>query len=526
MLTIYRKNSKFFNYIYLAIIIFFSFSINWKYSKYGVFPIDTFLHYDSAFRILNGEHPVKDFWIVSGFIVDYLQAFFFKMFEINWHAYIFHSSFFNLLISIFTYFLLINVKLEKTFALFYTLCLSLLAYTVSGTPFVDLHATFFCLFAVYSTILAIKKPSSKFYWVLMSICFFLAFLSKQVPTSYMIILYSLIIFPYLIIKKNFIVLRIILFSVVALSLIFVLVLKKLNIDFELFYIQYFDFPSSIGSERALKVSVNLKSLFSHYKFIFVPIIFIIFFKVRMLLSHKVKFYSDDIICSLVILSFAFSLIFHQILTKNQIYIYFLIPLLCAYFHADILQEKFNTKDKFIYLIIFLVIFSTVKYHLRFNENRKFHDLQDVNLNKAIDANFIDKKLNGLRWISPQFKHSPKKEIENINEIIKILKKDTRKKMVLGNYPFLSIIIEEELFSTSRWHVFDGTDYPQEGNHYFNSYKNLFIKKIKDNEIEVIYTILPVNSPQIYNYIEKKCFKKKQIKEFIASHTIKKCDNFN
>jgi len=172
MLTIYRKNSKFFNYIYLAIIIFFSFSINWKYSKYGVFPIDTFLHYDSAFRILNGEHPVKDFWIVSGFIVDYLQAFFFKMFEINWHAYIFHSSFFNLLISIFTYFLLINIKLEKTFALFYTLCLSLLAYTVSGTPFVDLHATFFCLFAVYSTILSIKKPSSKFYWVLMSTCFF------------------------------------------------------------------------------------------------------------------------------------------------------------------------------------------------------------------------------------------------------------------------------------------------------------------------------------------------------------------
>ena len=99
-------------------------------------------------------------------------------------------------------------------------------------------------------------------------------------------------------------------------------------------------------------------------------------------------------------------------------------------------------------------------------------------------------------------------------------------MVLSNYSFLSIIIEEELFSTSRWHVFDGTDYPQVGNHYFNSYKNLFIKKIKDNEIEVIYTILPVNSPQIYNYIEKKCFKKKQIKEFIASHTIKKCDNFN
>ena len=46
---------------------------------------------------------------------------------------------------------------------------------------------------------------------------------------------------------------------------------------------------------------------------------------------------------------------NELLTKNQIYIYFLIPLLCAYFHADILQEKFNTKDKFIYLIIMICL---------------------------------------------------------------------------------------------------------------------------------------------------------------------------
>ena len=45
-------------------------------------------------------------------------------------------------------------------------------------------------------------------------------------------------------------------------------------------------------------------------------------------------------------------------------------------------------------------------------------------------------------------------------------------MVLGNYPFLSVVIKENLYSTTRWHVFDGTDYPQVGNKYYNSYKKL------------------------------------------------------
>lgn len=172
--------------------------------------------------------------------------------------------------------------------------------------------------------------------------------------------------------------------------------------------------------------------------------------------------------------------------------------------------------------IILCVIGTLKYHERFNENRKFHELQNVNLTIAINANIIDKKLDGLKWISPQFRDAPKTEVEVINEIKNILRKDERKKMVLGNYPFLSVILKEDFFSTTRWHVFDGTDYPQIGNTYFNSYKKLLVNKIKDNKIQVIYTILPVNSPQIYNYIDKACFQKKQIKKFIAAHLVKKC----
>ena len=52
-------NSKFFNspYLYLLIIVIYSFCINFYYGNLGVYPIDTFLHYDSAYRILKNEFP-------------------------------------------------------------------------------------------------------------------------------------------------------------------------------------------------------------------------------------------------------------------------------------------------------------------------------------------------------------------------------------------------------------------------------------------------------------------------------------
>ena len=57
-------------YISLAII---SFLINFYVASYGVFPVDTFIHYDYGYRILLGDNPVTDYWIVHGFIIDYIH---------------------------------------------------------------------------------------------------------------------------------------------------------------------------------------------------------------------------------------------------------------------------------------------------------------------------------------------------------------------------------------------------------------------------------------------------------------------
>ena len=73
------KNNILFNkQIFFVVFLFlFSLSINQYYGNKGIFPVDSFAHFDTGFRILLGEYPFKNYWIVSGPFVDYIQAIFF-----------------------------------------------------------------------------------------------------------------------------------------------------------------------------------------------------------------------------------------------------------------------------------------------------------------------------------------------------------------------------------------------------------------------------------------------------------------
>ncbi len=68
-----NKNIKFFYFICLSIL---SISINQYYGYIGVFPIDSFLFFDSGYRTLNGFFPFKDYWTPTGPLLDIIQAFF------------------------------------------------------------------------------------------------------------------------------------------------------------------------------------------------------------------------------------------------------------------------------------------------------------------------------------------------------------------------------------------------------------------------------------------------------------------
>ena len=98
----------------------------------------------------------------------------------------------NAVLTITTYIVLRNFKLNIYYSFIYSLLFSVLAYPTSGTPFMDHHSAFFSLLGIYNLILAIKSEK-KLYWILLPIFFGFAFLSKQVPSSYVIICAILIL---------------------------------------------------------------------------------------------------------------------------------------------------------------------------------------------------------------------------------------------------------------------------------------------------------------------------------------------
>ncbi len=516
------KKNFFFNKEFSAtlFLIIFSIIINQYYGNKGVFPHDSFSHFETGYRILLGDHPFKDYWIISGAFIDYLQGIFFYFFGINWQVYVFHASAVNALVTVSTYYLIRSFNLNIFYSFFYSLFFSVLAYPSSGTPFVDHHSTFFSLLGIYSLIFAIKTEKF-YYWIFFTILFFFAFLSKQVPSSYILFSILPIITYYCLIRKKYGPIIIIFFT--SLLLVFLIILFGYinKIPLLSFLEQYIFYPPSIGESRLENLKISIPGFLNHFKFIFIALLPLLYANFKNIFTNNEYFKSNKFIYFLIIFFLIVTLIFHQILTRNQTYIFFLVPLLFAF--SQVYLGK--TKSWISYLLVLICLGITIKYHLRFNEGRKFHELFGANFNLSVDATLIDQKFKGLKWITPGSK-IPNDEVILINSLKDVLKKDERNIMVLSNYQFLSVILDRDFSSTTRWHIFDGTDYPQLGNKYYSSYQSLFKEILKRKEIEVIYTILPVKNSHIYDYIPRECFKENKINQNISSYQIQSCRYLN
>ena len=512
------------NYINLIAITLFSFFLNFFVASRGVFPVDTFIHYDSGFRILIGELPIRDFWIVHGFIIDYIQALFFFIFGNNWYAYIIHSSIFNSIIVAFTYYIFCQLNINSYFSLVLSICLGLLAYPVSGTPFLDLHSSFFSLLAMYLVFLSIKK-NIEIYWFYSSILLCLAFFSKQVPAFYVGVVLFLINIYISFLKKNIRPFKYFFFGGAIFVIFLIIFLYFNNIKVEKFILQIFLFPKSIGLDRYSNYNLEFKNVFLNYKLIYfflIPVLVINFF---LLLKKKNYYSSKNFLIFLTISSYVLASIFHQIFTKNQIYIFFVIPILAGILIYYISVLNFNNQKIICYLIIFFTLFATVKYTIRFDINRKFHELIYTNLSKAEDARNIDKKFSGLKWISP-YNSDPKAEINNINNFISIIKKEKDNIMVITEYSFFSSLTEKKIHSPSR--TYDDISFPNKNNKFYEQYKLFLVNKIKDNEIKKIYFFSKNNNFSlgvIFDYIAENCFEKNKLSENIMYLKLINCNFF-
>ena len=394
------------NFFYITIISLYAYVINWMSGNLGVMPIDTFSFFDTGFSILKNKYPIRDFWIFSGIFIDYLQALFFLLLGVSWSSYIAHASFFNILISLVVYLTFTNLNLSKFYSFFYAISVATLCYPVAGTPFAYQHSFILSLVSILIICLAIKKKSNTL-WFVLPIIMSLAFLSQQTPSSYINVILIFVILYYFISEKNFNNLKYFIIGSLTISVSFFIFLIISKTPLTDFIYQYILFPLTIGSARVLNEQsayvsltdqLNLKRLFNEFKFIHVFLILLFIITLNGIINKSKKLENYFIFTNLLLFVSSLCFIFHQLITANQIFIFALIPILAGFLHINL--NRSYTKYYFKIFIILIVALSTIKYHYRFNLDRKFMDLEKVNLEKAVPASELSSKLKNLKWITP------------------------------------------------------------------------------------------------------------------------------
>ncbi len=498
---------------FLSILLLgtFSFLINYHYGFIGLMPMDNTVLFNGGYRVLNGYIPFTDYWLVTGPLLDYLNALFFWILGVSWNSFIIHSSLFNLLFGIASYTLFLQLGLSNKYSLIYSAFISILFYPVVGTPFVDHHSTFFLILAFYSLILAVNKKQY-FYYIIIPNLFCLSFLSKQTPSAYgLFIVIALILTFCYFDKKNAkkIIYYSFIGSLISLFLLFLFFLiTKINLSN--FLTQYFLFASSIGNYRFAVYEINILEEILNFKFIFYFIFILLIILINLINKKNSRKEEIFTISSSILL--ASSLIFHQFYTLNQNYIFFLIPFLCGITHI-FYKRSFN-KNYFLIFSILLCIFSVTKYHLRFNEQRKFNELENIDLSKAVDAKNLSTSLKGLKWITSINPNNPSQELENLKEVVRVLKKDKKNKTLITDYQVLAPISDIYDFSPNQWHH-PTVSFPLRGQEYFKVYQNYFVRNIKKNKIEFIYETTENENTITELIIDKDCFKKIRISSMLV-----------
>lgn len=529
----FKENKKIFYYIFL---FFFSILFNQYYGYIGIQPVDSFTVFNSGYEVINGYYPFKDYWTMTGPLLDVIQALFYKILGISWFSYVFHASVFNFLIAAATFYTLAKFELNINYSLFYAFLVSILSYPTVGTPFVDHHSAILSMIALFSFILALKTKSN-FYWFILPIILGLAFLSKQVPASYifLVIIFLLIIY----FSFNFS-LKIISFCALGTFVFifsFILALFFGNISINSFIEQYILFPQSdvfLQNKRfEFLFPFDFQRVILRFKLIYISLLVLMIVCIKKMLEDYKYLKTEEFIIIISLIFSGFALILHQLMTFNTKFIFFSIPIFVGFSHIYYLKY-FKEKNYIIFFFIILSFSSTAWYQFTYNENRRFMDLEKTNINSAIDANILDKRFKGLKWITVINPNDPNKEIARLKEAIKIIKNDERNKMIITDYQFISVLLSSSDYSPVRfWHR--GISYPQEGAKYFETFRNFFINVLKKNKIKVVYIIKPLyldgeldskNGYIDYNVLkpilDKNCLKKTELTDILDGYLLADC----
>ena len=252
-----------------------------------------------------------------------------------------HSSTFNSIFALATFYTLRELGLETKYAFIYSVTGSILMYPTYGTPFTDHSTAIFCMLAVYSLILSIKNKN-KIFWFLIPILLFLAFFTKQTPSGYIAILISFILILFL--MNNFdkkIIYYGLLGSFIPVITGLIYIFYK-DISLESIYLQYFLYPISLGETRLeWLLPIEFQRFVLRHKLIYLALAVPFYLLIKNTYKNFLSIIESDNLIFLTLIGTLFIFVTHQLMTINGLYIYFLIPVFSGFSHIYSKKIKKN-----------------------------------------------------------------------------------------------------------------------------------------------------------------------------------------
>ena len=549
----------------------FSFSINQYYGYMGIVPLDDFLNFNSGFRNLKGDIPFKDYYSITGPFLSVLQSFYFKIFGVNWFAFVLNASILNCILSLSLFFLFKKFNISNNLNVIFCSCIAILSYPNNGVPGVDHHTWIICVIGYLIFYTGLFKKNN-FLLCLVPLLFLIGFFIKQVPSVYFLVI-SLSLYAYYCFSfKNLIAFKYLLLS----SFLYVLLIFSIfiygEVDIDIFLEQYFLISFDLGNNRF--VQSNLESVLENIS----NIKFLVFLIIPLLINyiHSIKLkdkrtnffvnYNSISIFLLIIIS-----ILYELHTNNQAMTFMIIPLLTFYLYkiqevtlqTNLLRvvyflmivfcfyrivkndtayillvlpllvyfffNKFNkkvVKYNCQFLLITYLLLTTIYYFQNSIHPRKYKDLNNFDKSKIFDGGQINKIFDKVQWITSSQKLK-KDEIETIILKLNHLKNLNGNFIFVTNYQIFNAILDLPDYSPVKY-WYTGNSYPSKDSQYRKNFENFFHKKILENNVEYLIidleTFLFTESIDDYEYLSK-CLLKLQnneVKNLITYKINKSC----
>ena len=158
----------------------------------GYMPLDQSIVFDGAWRVSTGQVPFRDFSLPNGLPLIYLQAVFFRLMGVTWFAYCLHAAILNGLFGLLALALLRRFGAAWGSSVLYAAASTVVFYPPFGVPYMEQHAFFFSLLALVLMVEASlrtpgwPRPVRVLFWFLVPSCMVLAYLSKQIPSVFVL----------------------------------------------------------------------------------------------------------------------------------------------------------------------------------------------------------------------------------------------------------------------------------------------------------------------------------------------------